>query len=131
MDLVFHVSPFFEDYVKAGKMDDSSPAASPYTAENRKASGMPELRELLDRYAEIVGFDLRQDRGGKDWEAAIIFHYIRGATISHGIQARTISGQASSDFGHLYFSKTKQSLDAALQRVEKLSEQVSVKSSRL
>ena len=130
MDLVFHVSPFFDDYVKAGK-GDSNPGLSPYRAENRKASGMPELEELLDRYAEIIGFDLRQDRGGKDWETAIIFNYIRGATIAHGIQARTMSGQASSDFGHLYFAKTKKSLDAAFLRVEKLREETDSKSSRL
>ncbi|KAM5352885.1 hypothetical protein ACJ41O_005607 [Fusarium nematophilum] len=115
MDLVFHVSPFSEDYVKFGE-ETSSSTESPYGARNRRASGMPELPELLDRYAEIVGFDLREDRGGKDWEVAQIFQHIRGATICHGIQARTISGQASSDFSHLYFAKTKRFLDAALER---------------
>lgn len=131
MDLVFLVSPFFDDYIKAGKAALTTSKGSPYKAENRKSSGMPELGELLDRYAEIVGFDMRQDGGGKDWETAIIFHHIRGATISHGIQARTISGQASSDFGHLYFAKTRKSLDAALRRVEKLQGQSSAKAARL
>ncbi|KAL6407390.1 Acyl-CoA dehydrogenase family member 11 [Ilyonectria robusta] len=122
MDLVFHVSPFFDDYMKVGKIS-STPAESPYKPKNRKLSGMPEPQELLDRYAEIVGFDVRKDGRGKDWEMATIFQYIRGATISHGIQARTISGRASSEFGHIYFGKTKQSLDAAWKRVERLKEQ--------
>ena len=83
-------------------------------------SGIPEPQELLDRYAEIVGFDLRKDGGGKDWDTAVIFHYLRGGTITHGIQARTINGQASSKFSHIYFGHTKASLDAAFERVQKL-----------
>ncbi|KAF4456258.1 phosphotransferase enzyme family domain [Fusarium albosuccineum] len=130
MDLIFLVSPFSDDYVRVGKTA-SSPTMSPYKEENRKASGMPELGELLDRYASIVGFDVRKDGGGRDWEVATIFYHLRGATISHGIQARSISGQASSDFGHLYFAKTKDSLDAALRRIEKLQEQGLTKSSKL
>lgn len=124
MDLVFHVSPFFDDYAGVGK-SASSTSESPYKSKNRKASGMPELHELLDRYAEIVGFDLPKGGDGKDWEVATIFQYIRGGTISHGIQARTMSGQASSDFSHLYFAKTKKSLDAAFERVQKLKGQKS------
>jgi aminoglycoside phosphotransferase (APT) family kinase protein len=122
MDLVFHISPFFDDYTKAGQ-SALSPSESPYKRENRKASGMPEPQELLDRYAEIVGFDLRKDGGGRDWEIATIFQYARGATISHGIQARTIRGQASSDTSHLYFAKTRKSLDAAFRRMKKLEQQ--------
>jgi hypothetical protein len=118
MDVVFFMSPFFSDYTKFG-LDSSSSSESPFKPENRKASGVPEPQELLSRYAEIVGFDLTKDGGGKDWEVATIFQYIRGATISHGIQARSISGRASSDFGHLYFG-TKTSMDAAFQRVKKL-----------
>ncbi|KAK7710247.1 hypothetical protein SLS64_005831 [Diaporthe eres] len=87
---------------------------------SRKESGIPEPQELLDRYAEIVGFDLRKDGGGKDWDTAVIFHYLRGGTISHGIQARTINGQASSRFSHIYFGQTKAMLDAAFERVKKL-----------
>ena len=122
MDLVFHISPFFDDYTKVGQSTLSS-SESPYKRENRKACGMPEPQDLLDRYAEIVGFDLRKDGGGRDWEIATIFQYARGATISHGIQARTISGQASSDTSHLYFAKTRKSLDAAYRRMRKLEQQ--------
>lgn len=116
MDLVYVVSPFWNEVTKAGHPSAAS-KASPFLAENRAKSGMPEPEELLDRYAEIVGHDLRKDGGGKDWEVAKIFHFVRGGTISHGIQARTISGQASSDFSHIYFENTRKSLDAALKRV--------------
>jgi aminoglycoside phosphotransferase (APT) family kinase protein len=105
------------------KQQGVDPSKSPYRLENRKASGMPELRELLDRYAEIVGLDPSKGGGGKDWEVATIFQHVRGATTSQGIQARTISGQNSSTSSHLYFAKTKQSLDAAFQRVQNLREQ--------
>ena len=83
---------------------------------------MPDPQELLDRYAEIVGFDIRKDGQGKDWEVGVIFQFIRSGTISHGIQARSLSGQASSEFSHLYFGKTKASLEAALRRVRELKE---------
>ncbi|KAH8681873.1 kinase-like domain-containing protein [Xylariales sp. PMI_506] len=119
MDVVYHLSPFFESHNKVAATPSSTPE-SLYRPENRKASGMPEPQELLDRYAEIVGFDLRKDGGGKDWKVASVFQHIRGATISHGIQARTISGQASSEFSHLYFSKTREYLDAAYERVKEL-----------
>jgi aminoglycoside phosphotransferase (APT) family kinase protein len=121
MDLVFLISPFFDDYTKVG--NTTSSYKSPYRPENRESNGIPEPHELLDRYAEIVGFDLRKDGRGKDWEVASIFQYIRSATISHGIQARAISGQASSDFAHIYFEKTKKSIDAAFRRVNKLKAQ--------
>lgn len=121
-DLVFHLSPVFSDYANSGKSALST-ADSPFKPENRAISGIPEPQELLDRYAEIVGFDVRNDGGGKDWEIATIFHYLRAATISHGIQARAISGQASSDFSHLYFAATKQGMDAALQRVKDMKSQ--------
>lgn len=119
MDLVFHLSPFFPEYPRIWKSVLAT-EYSPFKPENRKASGIPEPQELLDRYAEIVGFDMLKDGGGKDWEIASIFHYLRAATISHGIQARAISGQASSDFSHLYFDMTKQAIDVALQRVNEL-----------
>lgn len=47
---------------------------------------------------------------------------LQGGTISHGIQARTISGQASSEFSHIYFENTKRSLDAALAMVREMKE---------
>lgn len=119
MDLVYLLSPFFHDYPKVGSAA-SSPSGSPYRTENRKTSGIPEPQELLARYAEIVGFDLLKDGGGKDWDTAVIFHYLRSGTITHGIQARTIRGQASSKFSHIYFENTKASLDAAFQRVKQL-----------
>lgn len=119
MDIIFLSSPFFDDYIKSGK-SSASPQGSPYKPENRKSSGMPEPGELLDRYAELVGFDLRKDGRGKDWEVGAIFQFIRSSTISHGIQARTISGQASSDFGHLYFEKTRDFFKAALRRMANL-----------
>ncbi|KAL6362136.1 hypothetical protein LRP88_04211 [Fusarium phalaenopsidis] len=121
VDLAFSTSPFFDHVTKIGKPSSSS--ESPYKPENRKAYGLPEPQELLDRYTEIVGYDLRNDGGGKDWEIATIFHNIRGGTIAHGIQARTISGQASSEFSHLFFSKRKRFLDTAWQQVKKLKEQ--------
>ncbi|RKL49016.1 hypothetical protein BFJ70_g1951 [Fusarium oxysporum] len=122
MDLVFCISPFFSDYTKSGK-SSLSLQDSPYKLEHRVRSGIPEPDELLARYAEIVGFDMRQDNRGKDWDTAIIFHYLRGATIAHGIQARSIIGQSSSSFSHLYFSKTRQAIEAALRRIESLKDQ--------
>ncbi|XEV04789.1 hypothetical protein FSHL1_010076 [Fusarium sambucinum] len=119
MDLVFKISPFFSDYTKSGKSSLST-EETPYKPENRAKSGIPEPDELLARYAEIVGFDMRKDGQGKDWDTAIIFQYLRGATISHGIQARSISGRSSSSFSHLYFTKTKQAIDAALSRIQSL-----------
>lgn len=122
MDVVFFVSPFFHDY---SRVDQPGMAASksPYLPENRSASGIPEPGELLDYYAKLVGYDPRKDGGGSDWETAAIFQYMRAGTISHGIQARTISGQASSSFGHLYFGKTKKALDAAYRRVKEAEEE--------
>jgi hypothetical protein len=43
----------------------------------------------------------------------------RGRTISRGIQARTISGEASSDFSHMYFENRKWGLDAALEMAKR------------
>lgn len=123
MDLVFHLSPFLSDYsdIRESVAPAGAPAEeSPFKPENRKKSGIPEPQELADRYAEVVGFDMLKDGGGRDWEVAVIFHYLRSAGISHGIQARTISGRASSDFGHLYFATTRRSIEAALKRVKHL-----------
>ncbi|KAH7211290.1 kinase-like domain-containing protein, partial [Fusarium oxysporum] len=127
MDLVFCISPFFSDYTKSGK-SSLSLQDSPYKLEHRARSGIPEPDELLARYAEIVGFDMRQDNRGKDWDTAIIFHYLRGATIAHGIQARFISGQSSSSFSHLYFSKTRQAIEAALRRIQSLKDRQTAES---
>ena len=122
MDVVYLISPFLDDY-NGGKKTTKTIIESPYTPEKRKTNGIPDPELLLDHYAQLVGHDLRQSGKGRDWEVAIIFYYIRGATITHGIQARTISGQASSEFSHLYFANTKKSIDAAYERVRKLKEQ--------
>jgi hypothetical protein len=47
---------------------------------------------------------------------------LQGSTISHGIQARTISGQASSEFSHIYFQNTKRGLNTALEMVRSMKE---------
>lgn len=119
MDAVYAVSPFWNQDTRLGHPSTGS-SKSPYLAENRPTSGMPDPDELLDRYASITGFDLRKDGGGKDWNVAKIFHHVRGGTITHGIQARTISGQASSEFSHIYFENTKKSLNAAFAQVRSL-----------
>lgn len=121
MDAVYCVGPFWNNATSTGHPGAES-RESPYSARNRESSGMPDPDELLDRYAQIVGFDPRKDGGGRDWEVAKVFHFVRGGTISHGIQARTISGQASSDFSHIYFENTRRSMEAALGKVEELKE---------
>ncbi|EXJ64512.1 hypothetical protein A1O7_00848 [Cladophialophora yegresii CBS 114405] len=107
--------------------------ASPYAPANRATSGMPDPDELLDRYTRITGFDPRLEGNppGKDFEIAKIFHYMRGGTISHGIQARTYAGQASSDFSHIYFENTRKMLDAAWGMVRRMKGQESEEKARL
>jgi aminoglycoside phosphotransferase (APT) family kinase protein len=122
LDTVYCVGPFWNTQTSTGHPGGAS-RESPFAAENRKSSGMPDPDELMDRYAQIAGFDPRRDGGGRDWEVAKVFHFIRGGTISHGIQARTISGQASSEFSHVYFDNTRRSLEAALKKVDELKAQ--------
>lgn len=43
---------------------------------------------------------------------------LKGATIGHGIKARTYAGQASSEFSHKYFAGIKSGLDLAWSMVE-------------
>jgi len=121
MDAVYVVGPFWNEAMKAGHPGVTA-SVSPYKPENRITSGMPDPDELLDRYSQIVGFDPRKEDQGKSWEIAKVFHNLRGGTITHGIQARTISGQASSEFSHVYFESTRSSLDAALKSVRTLKE---------
>ncbi|OAP59497.1 hypothetical protein AYL99_06795 [Fonsecaea erecta] len=133
MDAVYVIGPFWNEITKAGHpvsnanktSTTNSYQSSPYAPANRARSGMPEPDELLDRYARITGFDPRKEGSppGKDFEIAKIFHYVRGGTISHGIQARTISGQASSDFSHVYFENTRKSLDEAYRMMQRLKQQ--------
>ncbi len=123
MDAVYAVGLFWNKAnVTAKRSSGGYDEVSPYAAANRAKSGMPDPDELMDRYAQIVGFDLRNDNGGRDWEIAKVFHHVRGGTISHGIQARTISGQASSDFSHMYFENTRRSLEAALAMVKEMKQ---------
>ena len=123
MDAVYVVGPFWNEATKAGSPTQGAIGSeSPYATANRAKSGMPDPDELMDRYTEIVGFDLRKDGNGRDWEVAKVFHHVRGGTISHGIQARTISGQASSDFSHVYFENTRKALESALSRVKELKQ---------
>ncbi|KAF2705399.1 kinase-like protein [Pleomassaria siparia CBS 279.74] len=122
MDIVYAVGPYWNRASKVGI--SGGPPSQPrddqggevYDVENQAKSGMPTMDELVDEYSRIVGWDPRKDR----WEVAKAFHLMRGGTISHGIQARTISGQASSEFSHVYFENTKKSLDGALARVREL-----------
>ncbi|KAF2442239.1 hypothetical protein P171DRAFT_464965 [Karstenula rhodostoma CBS 690.94] len=103
MDCVYVTGPYWNRYSKVGlekPRDDQGGEA--YNDEKRAESGMPDMGELLDEYSGKAGWDPRGDR----WEVAKVFHLMSGGTISHGIQARTISGQAQ-----------RKSLDAALEMV--------------
>jgi aminoglycoside phosphotransferase (APT) family kinase protein len=124
MDAVYVVGPFWNTATKAGHPGEGAAdvSDSPFAPQNRAKSGMPDPDELLDRYSEIVGFDPRKDGGGRDWEVGQVFHYVRGVTISHGIQARTVTGQASSDFSHIYFDNTRRSAEAALAKMESIKQ---------
>jgi aminoglycoside phosphotransferase (APT) family kinase protein len=123
MDAVYAVGLFWNKAnVTAKPRSGGYDEVSPYAVANWAKSGMPDPEELMARYAEIVGFDLRKDNDGRDWEIAKVFHHVRGGTISHGIQARTISGQASSDFSHMYFENTRRSLEAALVMVKEMKQ---------
>lgn len=124
LDVVYVTGPYWNRASSHGVAGDSRAEARDdqggevYDSENQRESGMPNMDELLDEYTKITGWNPRQDQ----WEIAKIFHLMRGSTIAHGIQARTISGQASSDFSHVYFEKSKQGLDAAIARVRSLKE---------
>lgn len=118
MDAVYVVGPYW-NRAQAGETatrDDMGGAV--YDPENQKEAGMPSMDELLDEYTRIMGWDPRSDK----WEVAKVFHLMRGGTISHGIQARTVTGQASSEFSHVYFENTKRALDKATAMVRSLKE---------
>ena len=51
---------------------------------------------------------------------------VKGATIGHGIKARTYAGQASSEFSHKYFAGINQGLDLAWSMVEEQRHQASL-----
>lgn len=117
VDLLFTTAPFWG----GPKANDQDEAPSPYMdATLRKEYGLPDLTQLLDRYASIVGYDVRKDNNGMDVQIARIFNMVRGATISHGIHARTVTGQASSDESWMYFKNTRRSVENALSLIEEL-----------
>lgn len=97
------------------------------TPESRREYGLPDLGQLLDEYTSTVGFDPRKDGDGRDIHVARIFNFVRGATISHGIQARTVTGQASSDESHVYFKNTRRSVEQALKLIEEVESTKTVK----
>ncbi len=132
LDVLFTTTPYWSGIAQG--LDEGG-LASPYLDSERNQSGMPELHELLDHYSKIAGWDPRKDNDGKDMEVGKIFHLIRvclqvilpnnktdrvsqGATIGHGIKARTYAGQASSEFSHKYFAGIKSGLDLAWTMVE-------------
>jgi aminoglycoside phosphotransferase (APT) family kinase protein len=141
MDAVYSVGPYWNRAKSSGipggpkveARDDQG--GEVYDPENQRANGMPSMDELMDEYSRITKWDPRKDH----WEIAKVFHMMRvdsrapalpaqpltthkGSTISHGIQARTISGQASSEFSHYYFENTKRGLNAALEMVRSMKE---------
>lgn len=61
MDAVFMLSPYWNNFSHA------------FSEEGRGSSGMPDPNELLDKYAEITGWDPRQDK----FEIGKIFHLVR------------------------------------------------------
>ncbi|KAL5116924.1 hypothetical protein ACEQ8H_005141 [Pleosporales sp. CAS-2024a] len=115
MDAVYVVAPYWNRVSSSGISRGEGGAV--YDAKN----GMPSMDELLGEYARITGWDPRKEEN--EWEIAQVFHLMRGSTISHGIQARTISGQASSEFSHIYFENTKRGLNMALAMVRSMKEQ--------
>jgi len=108
MDAVYLINPYWNQPTEA------------YQPQHQRASGMPSEKELLDRYAERAGYDPRED----GWKVGQMFHLIRGGTISHGIQARTIAGQASSEFSHRYFENTKKMLNGAVAKMKEIQEEM-------
>ncbi|KAF2728927.1 APH-domain-containing protein [Polyplosphaeria fusca] len=130
MDAVYVVGPYWNRANKSGvggaggghARDDQG--GEVYDPENQRANGLPSMDELMDEYSRIMKWDPRQD----EWENAKVFHLMRGGVISHGIQARTISGQASSEFSHVYFDVTKRSMENALTMVRHLREKEQSKS---
>ncbi|KAH7076957.1 kinase-like domain-containing protein [Paraphoma chrysanthemicola] len=124
MDAIYSVAPYWNRVSKSGISGGPKPVARDdqggevYDPENQAKNGIPSMDELMDEYTRITGWDPRKDQ----WEIAKVFHLMRGSTISHGIQARTISGQASSEFSHVYFENTKRGLNAALDMVRSMKE---------
>lgn len=135
MDAVYATGPYWNRASKSGRAVDDQ-GGEVYLPENQAQNGMPSMDELMEEYARITGWDPRKD----NFEIAKVFHLMRvsphlplsclhhiakpqqGSVISHGIQARTISGQASSEFSHIYFENTKRGLNTALDMVRAMKE---------
>jgi aminoglycoside phosphotransferase (APT) family kinase protein len=79
---------------------------------------------LLVVHAEIVYQALKRFESKEQLRLTLF----QGSVISHGIQARTVSGQASSSFSHVYFENTKRGLDEALRLVRQMKEREAPKS---
>ncbi|XP_014550877.1 hypothetical protein COCVIDRAFT_31488 [Bipolaris victoriae FI3] len=126
LDIVYLVNPYWN---RASKVQPAPGTKGEglrvYDEENLGESGMPSMEEVLNVYMERAGWDPR----GEGWEVAKVFHLMRGSVISHGIQARTISGQASSEFSYVYFKNTKRGLDEAIRMVREMKAKEDVKSS--
>ncbi|KAI4701226.1 hypothetical protein J4E81_002966 [Alternaria sp. BMP 2799] len=131
MDVVYVTGPYWNRASKVGMpggptvqtvRDDQG--GDVYDEANQAENGLPSMQELLGVYEKKAGWDPRRDR----WDVARVFHLMRGSVISHGIQARTISGQASSSFSHVYFENTKRGLDEALRLVRSMKDKEAPKS---
>ena len=119
MDAVYVCAPYWNSATRSGDPTKGISTQNVYSPANRTEYGMPDPDELMDKYSSVMDWDPRKDK----WEIAQIFHHMRGGTITHGIQARTISGQASSELSHVYFENTRRSLDAAIRKVRELKQQ--------
>jgi aminoglycoside phosphotransferase (APT) family kinase protein len=74
MDVVYVVGPYWNraDGAQVGPTRDDM-GGKVYEPENLEAEGLPRMDELLDRYAQVAGWDPREDR----WEVAKVFHLMR------------------------------------------------------
>jgi aminoglycoside phosphotransferase (APT) family kinase protein len=74
MDVVYVVGPYWNraDGAQVGPTRDDM-GGKVYEPGNLEAEGLPRMDELLDRYAQVAGWDPREDR----WEVAKVFHLMR------------------------------------------------------
>jgi aminoglycoside phosphotransferase (APT) family kinase protein len=69
-----------------------NPALPGIAGMDRNAIGIPEEKEMLQRYAELTGKDIPND-----WEFFIAFSFFRLAAIAQGVEKRAEQGNASSE----------------------------------
>ena len=79
---------------------------------------------VLDLTLNMLDLSHRRDTSTNSRTADIF----QGATIGHGIKARTYAGQASSEFSHKYFAGIKSGLDLAWSMVEEQRRNYGIKS---